>query len=212
MVVVDPNVFAKTERLLLRPLKLDDAEDVVLMRKDPEVMKHTPLLPNDDLESTKEWIRGCHDRDNNWNLVVEILPYNKADSVLEHSSTLDTWASSAPTEPSREQSAPRVIGLIGAVRAPEVGYMFNSDYWGKGYATEALRAFMPLFFEHYAGGEYEKFEYAEALTDPELKSSQNVLRKVGFELVERREQDFENPVLGWRDTLVFRMDRPSNTA
>ena len=90
--------------------------------------------------------------------------------------------------------------------------MFNSDYWGKGYATEALRAFMPLFFEHYAGGENEKFEYAEALTDPELKSSQNVLRKVGFELVERREQDFENPVLGWRDTLVFRMDRPSNTA
>lgn len=74
MVVVGPNVFAKTERLLLRPLKLDDAEDVVLMRKDPEVMKHTyvihkkclrrftyqssPLLPNDDLECTKEWIRG----------------------------------------------------------------------------------------------------------------------------------------------------------
>jgi RimJ/RimL family protein N-acetyltransferase len=44
MVVVDPNVFAKTERLLLRPLKLDDAEDVVLMRKDPEVMKHTYVI------------------------------------------------------------------------------------------------------------------------------------------------------------------------
>lgn len=90
--------------------------------------------------------------------------------------------------------------------------MFNSDYWGKGYATEALRAFMPLFFEHYAGGEHERFEYAEALTDPELKSSQNVLRKVGFELVEQREQDFENPVLGWRDTMVFRLDRPRNIA
>jgi RimJ/RimL family protein N-acetyltransferase len=44
MVIVDPNVFAKTERLLLRPLKLDDAEDVVLMRKDPEVMKHTYVI------------------------------------------------------------------------------------------------------------------------------------------------------------------------
>lgn len=41
MVVVDPKVVAKTERLLIRPLTLEDAEDVVLMRSHPEVMKHT---------------------------------------------------------------------------------------------------------------------------------------------------------------------------
>jgi RimJ/RimL family protein N-acetyltransferase len=41
MVVVDSKYVAKTERLLLRPLRLEDAEDVVLMRSDPEVMKHT---------------------------------------------------------------------------------------------------------------------------------------------------------------------------
>ena len=44
MVVVDPHIVAKTERLLLRPLKLEDAEDVVLMRKHPEVMKHTYVI------------------------------------------------------------------------------------------------------------------------------------------------------------------------
>jgi RimJ/RimL family protein N-acetyltransferase len=102
--------------------------------------------------------------------------------------------------------APRVIGLIGAVRAPEVGYMLNADYWGRGYATEAMRAFMPLFWMHNTYG------HAEAHTDPDLESSQNVLRKVGFELHERREKDFENPLLGWRDTLVFRMDRPNDVA
>lgn len=85
--------------------------------------------------------------------------------------------------------------------------MFNNDYWGAGYATEALRAFMPLFFDHFSGGEQERFEYAEALTDPELVASQNVLQKAGFQLHERREKDFENPVLGWRDTLVYRMYR-----
>jgi hypothetical protein len=58
MVVVDPKIFARTERLLLRPLRLEDAEDVVLMRKHPEVMMHTSILPSDDIEKTRDWIQG----------------------------------------------------------------------------------------------------------------------------------------------------------
>jgi RimJ/RimL family protein N-acetyltransferase len=208
MVVVNPKYVARTERLLIRPLKLEDAEDVVLMRRDSKVMMHTPLLPCDDLEKTKEWIQGCHDRgvfhdnlllamylisssDNNWNFAVE----------LNTSSSLNPSTVTIPHQP-----VPRVIGLIGAVRAPEIGYMFNSSYWGKGYATEALRGFMPMFFEH-----YQDTAYAEALADTELLSSQSVLLKAGFKLHERRDKDFENPVLGLRDTLVFRMYRPAST-
>lgn len=41
MVFVDPKIVARTARLLVRPLTMDDAEDIVLMRRDPEVMKHT---------------------------------------------------------------------------------------------------------------------------------------------------------------------------
>jgi len=119
--------------------------------------------------------------------------------------------------------------------------MFNPSYWGYGYATEALRGFMPLFFEHYSGRDIAdyagrncgqdttkaatndgivtngntaeaplapRYDYAEAHTDTELVSSQNVLTKVGFKLHEKREKDFENPVLGLRDSLVYRMYRP----
>lgn len=41
MVVVDPKYTARTERLLIRPLAMEDAEDVLAMQSNPEVMKHT---------------------------------------------------------------------------------------------------------------------------------------------------------------------------
>lgn len=146
------------------------------------------MQPSDDIERAKAWVQGCHERTNTWNFVIELLPTTTADS----------------------HNPPRVIGLCGAVRAPECGYMLGADYWGKGYATEALQAFLPLFFEHFSGGEQGRFEYAEAFVDPGLISSQKVLKKAGFELVEVRKKDFENPTLGWRDTNVYRLYRPDH--
>jgi RimJ/RimL family protein N-acetyltransferase len=140
----------------------------------------------EDLEQTEAWIKNCHERENCWNLTIELLP---------------TAEEEAPT-------GTRIIGLIGAVRAPEVGYMLNTNYWGKGFATEALQAFLPLFFAHYSGGEQGRFEFAEARTDSELVSSQRVLLKCGFVFERLFEKDFENRTLGIRDTMLFRKYRP----
>jgi RimJ/RimL family protein N-acetyltransferase len=44
----------------------------------------------------------------------------------------------------------KVIGIIGTNRwseqGMEMGYCVNIHYWGKGYATEALKAFLDLFW------------------------------------------------------------------
>jgi RimJ/RimL family protein N-acetyltransferase len=101
---------------------------------------------------------------------------------------------------------PRVIGVIGAIRTPEVGYMIHTDFWGKGYASEALQAFMPVFFEHYS--DKERYDFAEAHVDPEHIPSRKVLEKAGFMLLEVRKQDFQSPTLGMRDTCIYRLERP----
>lgn len=48
---------------------------------------------------------------------------------------------------------PRFIGLVGSVRQspppesyPELGYRLHPDYFGKGYATEAVGAFVKLYW------------------------------------------------------------------
>jgi RimJ/RimL family protein N-acetyltransferase len=88
------------------------------------------------------------------------------------------------------------------MRTPEVGYMINADYWGQGYASEALLGFMPAFFDHYSG--QERHDFAEALVDSTHTPSRRVLEKAGFALVEVKKQDFKSPSQGLRDMCVYR--------
>lgn len=52
------------------------------------------------------------------------------------------------------------------------------------------------------------FNYIQAETDQDNHASQHVLRKCGFEFVERLVGAFDSPVLGVRDTVVYRIARP----
>ena len=89
------------------------------------------------------------------------------------------------------------------------------DYGGKGYATEALGALVPELFSRMPtvspSTQSLGYDYIEALTDSENIASQKVLQKCGFTLCETCSQNFEHPLLGLRDTAVFRIARPSKT-
>lgn len=122
-----------------------------------------------------------------------------------------------------ERSAPGIlIGDMGCHHASpgeeEIGYMFLEGFWGQGYATEALRAYM----EHYWS--FERLEYevvdnsmkkaggsASVAVQPEVlratieaanEGSQSLLRKCGFQ--ETRRYLHENRV--WR--VDFEIPRP----
>ena len=57
---------------------------------------------------------------------------------------------------------------------PEIGYGLQEEYWGRGYATEAVRAAL-----NWALGQ-PGVNAVEAETDPENTASQRVLEKCGF--------------------------------
>jgi len=97
--------------------------------------------------------------------------------------------------------------------------LLQTAHTGKGYATEALRALIPAFFTRMTPSPSSSpttttittplpsFNYIQACTDQDNLASQHVLLKCGFELVERLVGGFESPVLGVRDTVVFRLAR-----
>lgn len=99
-----------------------------------------------------------------------------------------------------------MIGIVGVYSfrpAAELGYVFHPDVWGQGYATEALKAFMALYWEL-----RPSVDAVEAKTDVEHKGSIRVLSKCGFENVEMLRDNISLPAMGLRSSYLFRIERP----
>jgi RimJ/RimL family protein N-acetyltransferase len=106
-----------TARLDLRPVVLDDVEDLFLITSDPATWQHAPDGVHRDREVTLDWIRRAAKR---WD-----------------SDGLSYWLA-------RRRDDGEVIGVGGAQRQRtgnwNLYYRFASHAWGRGYATELGRA------------------------------------------------------------------------
>jgi ribosomal-protein-alanine N-acetyltransferase len=99
--------------------------------------------------------------------------------------------------PSKSSTESTPIGSIGSPRPGELGYMFHPSYWGKGYATEVLKAFLNTYYEVLGPG----IGKIVAHTDVENEGSKRVLVKCGFKEVRR--EPWENVTLGTRESVIF---------
>ena len=73
----------------------------------------------------------------------------------------------------------KLIGSTGAGGEPfNLGYFIAHRYWGQGYATEALRAFLPLVFDA-----LPDLPYFEAEVFEDNPASSHILTKLGFQFV-----------------------------
>lgn len=116
----------ETRRLLLRPWRIEDAEDMFAYAKCPEVGPNAGWKPHESVEESegilKEWISG------------------NSDGLI--------WAL-------EDKESHKVIGSVGLhedghrTGVPDcrmLGYVLSKEFWGKGLMTEAANAAMEYAF------------------------------------------------------------------
>lgn len=160
-----PPVF-ETERLLLRPIQLADAESYEKNFVDYEVIAHlSALVPWPYPKGgVKEFLNSI------------IIPGQGTDRW--------TWVICLPTQPSE------VIGCIDLWRdgAPEHrGFWLAKKYWNKGYMTEAVIPTTEFAFEKLG---FERLIFTNAVGN---KRSRRIKEKTGAKLIGTAPKNFVDP-------------------
>lgn len=139
-----------TERLRLRPLRVEDAEALHPTLADAELMTWWSSAPHSSVEETRAYFAARIDRDPvDWRC----------------------WAITLAGDDS-------AIGWVAAGEkrqggVTEIGYLLAREHWGKGVAREAISAVIDRLF---AEGQRRVF----ADTDPDNAPSLALLERLGF--------------------------------
>ncbi|KAM0718008.1 hypothetical protein Q7P37_006340 [Cladosporium fusiforme] len=195
-----PKTIIETERLRLRTVTLADVDALLPIITDEETMKFTSGVVPNDHDIAERWLSARALGRDVFNFVI-----TRKDSSSQGDGDAGGGGGDAEV----------LVGIMGSYHWPEVGYLIHPAHTGQGYATEALRALTTAYFARVPSPSTSTsalgFDYMQAETDAANLASQAVLRKAGFELVEALPQAFESPMLGLRDTLIFRIARPGMT-
>jgi len=115
----------ETGRLLLRAPRLDDAKVIARLANNRKIAEMTALIPHPyGIDDARAWITSLAEEGQGW-----------------------TFAITAKSE------GGAVVGACGYGKRcdnffeePEIGYWIGEPYWGRGYATEAVRAMIDQLF------------------------------------------------------------------
>ena len=110
---IEEGARIRTDRLILRPLTVEDAADVFEWVGDPVVNRYMPYPVYETVEQARDWIRSIRPGQHEFGFELK-----ETGKVI--------GAGSVHLNP--EESA------------YELGYNLNRAFWGRGYATEAARA------------------------------------------------------------------------
>ena len=156
----------ETERLVLRPLSLDDLDVIAGWVADPETMRYIGTggaRTREQARNTLDWMIETLEQQGFGHLAAE----RKDDGVLVGRSGLNVWN---PTN----WTITRLDEAQGPVEI-ETAYLFERQHWGHGYATEAASAIRDWAFANL------DLERLIALIYPENVRSIRVAEKLGMQ-------------------------------
>ena len=145
----------ETERLFLRPVERGDLDTVARWNTDPEHTRH--LMGVQTREQTQAAIERWLGHWEQHGFGMLMVVYKETGEVIGRSG------------PQYHRAWPD---------DPEVGWGFDTAWWGRGLATEAGRASIGWAF-----GELG-FERVVSITTEENVASRRVMEKLGFELLQ----------------------------
>jgi [ribosomal protein S5]-alanine N-acetyltransferase len=143
----------RSERLALRPLRESDAEALLAIFGNPDVMRHWSSPPWTSADQALALVQGLRE------------------DFAER--TLFQWGI-APVDTDTVIGTTTLLHLDAANRRAEIGYALDQAHWGRGDAREALQ----LLIDH-AFGEL-RLHRLEADTDPRNTRSCVLLERLGF--------------------------------
>lgn len=116
----------ETERLILRPLTIDDAHDVFEWAGDPVVNRYMPYPIHENVHQTEEWISTLGEKNE--------FCFGLKDTGKVIGSGSVTYNAE--------------------YGAYELGYNLNRKFWGMGYATEASKAMIQWAYHNLGAREF----------------------------------------------------------
>ena len=154
-------IFAETERLILREILPVDRNGLFAIDSDPDVNIYLGNNPVENIEKTDDIIKFIRKQ------------------YIENG--IGRWAMV-------EKSTNNFIGWTGLKLVRELtnnhidyydlGYRLNKSYWGKGFATEAAKASLQYGFNTL------NLNKIYAIADSKNVASRNVIEKVGLKYIE----------------------------
>ncbi len=168
------NYTIETERLIMRPFTLDDLPALVRIRTKEEVSRYLGTAALQTPEFVEQRLRlylECYRRHG----------FGVAAVTEKPGGEMIGWSGLQPLEfgyhglPPADMEAGEI----------EVGYAFDTPYWGQGYATEVAAAWLRYGFEQ-AG-----LARIVAVASPENSGSWHVMEKLGMKY-ETTEQHYDS--------------------
>ncbi len=118
----------KTDRLLIRSMTMKDVESTYRYQGDKELTKYMLFLPDESLETTREFIKGIEeeqmgDNPKRFEMVIFLGE--------EHIGGISIYL---------EEDNGETVG--------EIGWIIRKEYQGQGYITEAAKAVIKFAFDN----------------------------------------------------------------